>query len=318
MVVCELCKSQDFKVIATEIREGPGIILQCRQCGLVLQDIQQTEKDLENYYNVEYQRTNSLRFGKIQTPHEHFQDSYSSSEKIFKKILPFLDSNKRLLEIGCGSGGLLFWIKPHVKETIGVELNKEFVHYINNELGILAFSQDINSIDFLNGSFDIIICIMTLDHLPNPTQTLATMKRLLKSDGIIYIEVPNLNEALNQYLPEPSLSKYKTFFWHKAHYFYFTKDTLTMLLKNIGLTSEISCSHQYTLINFLNWYFCGSPQKTFIEATLLPNLFKGDNDFEKQMNILFFNVNHNFHKILEETFTGDTLCCIASHQKVFK
>lgn len=318
MVVCELCNSQDFNIIATEIREGPGAILQCRRCGLALLDIRQTEHDLEKYYNEEYQRTNSLRLGKLQTPREHFQDSFSSSEQVFEKVRPYLASDKRVLEIGCGSGGLLSRIKPFVKEAVGVELNKDFVNYIKRDLGITAFAQDVNSMNLPDESFDIVMCIMTLDHLPNPSQTVATMKRLLKPGGIIYIEVPNRNEALNHYLPEPNQNKFNTFFWHKAHYFYFTKDTLTILLKNIGLTSDISCRHQYTLVNFLNWYFCGAPQKTFIEATSRSHLFKGDDDFERRMNTLFSNADNSFHKILEETFSGDTLCCIASHQKDFR
>jgi 2-polyprenyl-3-methyl-5-hydroxy-6-metoxy-1,4-benzoquinol methylase len=318
MVVCEICKSTEFDVIATEIREGPGIILRCRQCGLALQDIRQTEHELEKYYNEVYQQTNSLRLGETQTPREHFQDSLSSAQQVFERVRPLLGPDKRILEIGCGSGALLSKIKPHVREAVGVELNKDFVSFIKNDLGITAYAQDVNTMDIPAGSFDVILCIMTLDHLPNPAQTVATMKRLLKPEGTIYLEVPNRDEALNHYLPQQSQAKFNTFFWHKAHCFYFTQETLTRLLKNEGLTSEISCRHQYTLVNFLNWYFCGSPQKTFVEATGRSHLFGGETEFEKRMNILFSDADNSFHTILEETFSGDTLCCVASHQKAFR
>ncbi|MDO9034020.1 MAG: class I SAM-dependent methyltransferase [Methanoregula sp.] len=318
MVVCEICKSTEFDVIASEIREGPGIILLCRQCGLTLQDIRQTEQELEKYYNEVYQQTNSLRFGETQMPREHFQDSLSSAGPVFERVRPLLGPEKRILEIGCGSGALLSKIKPHVREAVGAELNKDFVSFIRNDLGITAYAQDVNTMDIPDGSFDIILCIMTLDHLPNPARTIATMKRLLKPDGTIYLEVPNRDDALNHYLPSPNQAKFNMFFWHKAHYFYFTRETLTRLLENEGLTPKIFCRHQYTLVNFLNWYFCGSPQKTFVEATCRSHLFKGNSDFEKKMNILFSDADNSFHKILEETFSGDTLCCIASHQKAFR
>ena len=225
-IVCEICGNKSFSNIANEIREGPGIILECNQCGLVLQDIYQTESELKKYYNEEYQRTNSRRLGIIQTPKEHFNDTKHVFDKVLSNILPFLGPEKKVLEIGCGSGGLLLKIKPYVSEVVGTEFNEEFVNFVNNELKITAYPQDINDMNFPDKSFDVILCIMTLDHMPNPTKTLSTMKRLLKEGGTIYLEVPNRDVALNNYLPEPNKNRFNTFFWHKAHYFYFTKATL--------------------------------------------------------------------------------------------
>jgi len=316
MQTCELCKGNRFHVIATEIREGPGTILQCDTCGLVLQDIQQTESDLKNYYNLDYQRTNSLREGEIQSPQEHFNDSIKAFEQVFERIRPYLADNKKVLDIGCGTGELLYLVKPYVKEVTGIELNEEFVGFIKNDLGIPAFAEDVNRINFPDKSFDLIFCIMTLDHLLNPYETLITMKRLLKDDGILYIEVPNRREALNYYIPEENRKKFNTFFWHKAHNFYFTADTLTNMLQKTGFTAEISCRHQYTLVNFLHWYFCGTPQKTFVDATNSSTLFAGDSEFETWMNQLFKGANQQFLEILSETGTGDSLCCKAIHKRV--
>ena len=69
---CELCGGDRFRLLATEIREGPGRILQCEACGLVFQSISQSGSELKRYYNEEYQRTNSLRAGEAQSPREHF------------------------------------------------------------------------------------------------------------------------------------------------------------------------------------------------------------------------------------------------------
>ena len=74
MILCEICGSEDFRDIATEIREGPGLISQCKSCGLIIQNTIQTSEEIEEYYNKEYQKTNSLQFGKEQSPREHFDD----------------------------------------------------------------------------------------------------------------------------------------------------------------------------------------------------------------------------------------------------
>ncbi len=315
MQKCELCDGNHFHVIATEIREGPGTILQCDTCGLVAQDIEQTESDLKHYYNAEYQKTNSLREGTVQTPREHFSDSIRAFEAVFERVRPFLAKDKRVLDIGCGAGELLHLVKPHVTEAVGIELNEDFVRFIRDDLGIPAYAEDVNRMDLPDKSFDLIFCIMTLDHLPNPGETLSTMKRLLKDKGMIYIEVPNRDEALNRFLPEQNRKRFNTFFWHKAHYFYFTKETLFGMLKKAGLSAKIICRHQYTLVNFLNWYFCGTPQKAFVDATSKSHLFAGRSEFEHRMNGLFDDAEREFQTILSDTCTGDSLCCVAAHSR---
>lgn len=317
MILCEICGSEDFRDIATEIREGPGLISQCKSCGLIIQKTIQTSKEIEEYYNKEYQKTNSLQFGKEQSPREHFDDRIKTLGKLLENIKPLLKPDMKVLEIGCGTGELLYSIRPYVKEVVGIEIHKGYVDFINNELGIEAYVEDINRIDFTDRRFDIILSIATLDHLPNPAETLHTMERLLTKDGIIYIEVPNREEALNFFLPEPNQKRFNTFFWHKAHYFYFTRDTLTKLMEKICLDCEISCRHEYTLKNYLNWYFIGTPNKSFIEASNT-DFFSGNREFETSMNELFNEMNSRFHKILNRHFRGDTLCCTARRRRLLK
>lgn len=310
-VKCEICESKDFNVIATQIREGNGKICQCKTCGLIIQDITQTDQDLSKYYNDEYQKTNSLMQGTDQTPREHFNDSIKTIDGTFSRILPLLSSDMVVLDVGCGTGELLHSLKPYVKKVIGIELHRGFVDFINRELKIEAYDQDVNSIDFGNKKFDVILCINTLDHLSNPLTTLRTMRNLLSENGVLYLEVPNRDEAMNIYLPETHRKKFNTFFWHKAHYFYFTRDTLMKMMEKAGFKAEITCRHQYTLINFLNWYFTGSPQKRYIEATTGTGLFSGTSAFETSMNDMMQEMDLRFHQILSETGHGDSLCCIA-------
>jgi hypothetical protein len=84
------------------------------------------------------------------------------------------------------------------------------------------------------------------------------------------------------------------------------------MVRKAGFISEISCAHQYTLVNFLNWYFLGTPQKSFIEASSRSLLFNGSSAFEERMNRLCTHAEAEFQEILAETFTGDSLCCAAA------
>ena len=308
---CEICDSTDFKLIATEMREGPGRISQCSSCGLVIQELDFSLADIKKYYNEEYQKTNSLQTGKEQSPKEHFDGRLKTIGPFVECLRPYLRKGMKVLDIGCGAGDLLYSIKPLVGKVVGTELNKAFVEFMNNELDIEAYARDINEIDFGEEKFDLIISLGTLDHMPNPLESLQTMKSCLAPGGLLYLWVPNRDQAMNFFLPKETRKPFNTFFWHKAHFFYYTDITLARLLNKAGFSSEITSLHMYTLRNFFAWYFTGAPQNSFVEATTHAEFFSGESLFEKKMNDMFQNMESRFHAIMKETYRGDMLCCLA-------
>jgi SAM-dependent methyltransferase len=309
MGVCEICENKDFTLITTRIRSGEGRILKCEHCGLIIQDIGWGKQECKNYYETEYQVTNSLVRNKIQTPLEHFNDRLKTIGPIFEQIRPFLGVRSKVLEIGCGAGSLLSLIKPRVAKCVGVELNSALVNFMRDYLKIESFAGNIDELDFKE-SFDLVISIATLDHLPNPRQTLSAMKNLLSDSGKIYIEVPNCDQALNRFLPGPNNAKFNEFFWQPAHLFYFNQKTITELFKKVGLKIEISCRHDYTFKNFLNWYFLGKPQPGLLIGMNDAGFFNGKSDFELRMNKILLNMEKEFKTIMSETFCGESLCCV--------
>ncbi len=312
---CEVCGRDDFTVIANEIREGSGRISQCKSCGLVIQDVSWTSDGIKRYYNEEYQRTNSLDAIKKQSAREHFDSRLKTIQPIVERLRKFICADMNVLEIGSGAGELLYSIRPYVGKVIGIELNKDFVDFMNRDIGIESFAEDVNNINLGTKKFDLIISIATLDHIPNPLETLKSIGGLLSNSGIVYIELPNLDEALNLYLPEQNRKAFNKFFWHKAHFFYFTRETLTRIMEKTGFNCEISCRHEYTFRNYLNWYFRGSPELSFVDAATGVNLFSGDSEFERGINEIFYDAETRFHKLMSRTFLGDTLCCLARLKK---
>lgn len=309
MAVCEICGSENFEFITAQIREGESRICKCRDCDLVIQDLSMSEHELSDYYNDAYQKTNSLTTGREQTARERFADRLQTIDPVYRRVIPYLRGDMSVLEVGCGAGELLYRIRPHVREVAGIELNRGFVDFINKDLGMTAWAQDVNKIDFKGRKFDFIISVATLDHLPNPLETLLTMKGLLSDNGEMFIIVPNRDEALNFFIPGDNQVKFNTFFWHKAHMFYFTSATIEKLLNKAGFAVEITCMHQYSMMNFLHWYFTGTPQKGSVGAVAGLRPFIGNSDFETRMNEMFEEMELRFHRIMNETMRGDFLCC---------
>lgn len=305
---CEICGGKRFRLITTKMREGYGRIMKCPSCGLVMQDLGWGSEKLGDYYGKEYQQTNSLVTGKIQTAKEHFTDRLTTIRPIFENIRTYLKPTSRILELGCGAGSLLSLVKPHVAKCVGVELHKPFVDFIKKDLRIEAYARDLGTLE-PEEPFDLIISIATLDHLPNPYDTLLSMKRLLAKKGRIYIEVPSCEQALNLFLPKPNSDRFNEFFWHRAHLFYFDRKTITKLFKKAGFDIAITCRHDYTLKNFLNWYFAGSPQPSLVSGMTDVALFSGNDEFEKKMNMLFGRAEKEFREIMAKTYRGESLCC---------
>ncbi len=313
---CQICGSEKNTVIATETRDGGGDIVQCCECGLVFQDYEYNDAELQDYYNTDYFETNSLDSESVQTPKDHFQSRLSTLESIKDELIElieteFSDRKPRILEVGASAGELLFLMSDHASKLVGIELNEQFCDWANSELpdNIIMISKDLNTLEF-DEQFDLIISNYTIDHLANPVETLLKMRNLLSDKGVMYILVPNRDEALNYYSSPTTKGCYQKFFWHKAHMFYFTKETLEGLFDRCGLKAQISNFHEYSLRNFLQWYFVGKPGQKFDEEVGDIKLFKGGSEFETHMNEMIVEMDKRFKEIMIQTWGGDTLRAI--------
>lgn len=115
------------------------------------------------------------------------------SAKVFQQAASYLDLAKsgRLLDIGCANGELLRCfgaLAPHWK-MVGFEIDDKRREEVESIQGVEEFAS--GSLDKLNKQFDIITLIHVFEHLPNPKQWLENLKRLLKPDGIVIIQVPD-------------------------------------------------------------------------------------------------------------------------------
>jgi 2-polyprenyl-3-methyl-5-hydroxy-6-metoxy-1,4-benzoquinol methylase len=309
-VKCDLCNEQkNFKTISTQIREGEGLILECNNCKHIFQALEMNSDELEEYYNDIYTATNSLSIDKIEVE-EHFQERKKTLDNMLEHIKPILKKDMKVLDIGSGAGALLYSIKDYVQSMYATELNKSYVQFMNKK-GINAQYGFFEKLNF-DTKFDLIISINALDHMPYPMEILYKIYDSLEENGTIYFELPNRNEALNFFLPPENQKNFNTFFWHKAHFHYFYENTIQYALEKVGFKDiNIDSRHQYTINNFLHWYYKGERQNIYVDATTNTDLYSGNNLFELKMNELFKNINQDFLKIMKETKRGDSLVITA-------
>ena len=116
---------------------------------------------------------------------------------IFKLINPHKDDI--ILDCGCAAGKQLFGLHESIKSGYGTDIAQNFIdaankykeeHKINN---IFFKRSDIENMPFEDAYFDKIICAEVLEHVFDKDVAMKELLRILKSDGILLITVPNLN-----------------------------------------------------------------------------------------------------------------------------
>ena len=101
---------------------------------------------------------------------------------------------KKLLDIGCGTGYLLKAADQQGLETYGIDISDEGVKIAKksspNSKIIVGKGEDIN---FSDNYFDYVTCIGALEHFLDMEKALKEMLRVTKKDASFCIVVPNIN-----------------------------------------------------------------------------------------------------------------------------
>ena len=219
--------------------------------------------------------------GNIKTP--VIDDDYrraSQFERNFK--------NKNILDFGCGWGGFLRNIKNY-KSLSGVELRKECINFIKNNIKKIDISDNINSFD---KKFDIITMFHVLEHIPYQTETLKVLKSKLKNKGKIIIEVPHAEDFL---ILQEELKEFKNFtFWSEHLILHTYKSLKSILLKSGFKNINIQYYQRYNFSNHLGWFLKRKP---------------GGHNFYKE--IISDKLNLSYCENLKKLGQTDTLIAIA-------
>lgn len=308
---CNVCGYDgECEVYSDTMRDGEGYTLKCAECGHIFMRHNMSPEEIVAFNEDIYVKTNSLVAGKELDVKEHFEEKLKTVEGELELLRGYLTKEQDVVDVGCGAGSLLYAIKDLVKSCAGIEINNSYVEFIK-ELGFDGYCGFIENIE-IDKKFDVAISIGALDHMPYPVEALQKINSILKEGGILFFEVPNISNALNKHLPTQNREKFNKFFLHKGHFSYFCKETITRAVNESGFdVLDIAFRHQYTLKNYLNWYFTGSPQASFESATNERDFFAGESYFEKEMNAGLQEIEERFLNLMRSEELGDTIICIA-------
>ena len=108
----------------------------------------------------------------------------------FKLIAKIIQSNKRVLDVGCGDGTLMEYLKKNQKNDVrGLEPKKDLVQQcISKGLSVIEGNAEKELIQFPEKSFDYVVLSQTLQAFLYPQEVL---KQLLRIGKQTIVTIPN-------------------------------------------------------------------------------------------------------------------------------
>jgi ubiquinone/menaquinone biosynthesis C-methylase UbiE len=223
--ICDLCGSSNTSTFLSGYVRSKGsfaetFLVQCHTCELVFLYPRPNWEMLAEFYPESY----------------YHQDA--SSDAFMSRIERVLKDRRRgvvtvagerLLDVGCGNGDFMLSMQNHHMTVSGVEPGLPgYLACRRRELDVK--NTFLESSGFQDSSFDVITANHVLEHVPDPTSFLSTIRRLLKPSGVAIIQVPNLRSFAFMLTHE--------YYLHldvPRHLFQFTERSLRAYARKVGL-----------------------------------------------------------------------------------
>lgn len=234
---CKICKNTSIKALFSAndyLTRQQFSIVKCTSCNCVYTDVHFTESQMKPFYMQEGYKKNGAMFNKL------LELIIVVSRKIRVQYITSYIKKGTVLDIGCGRGIELNLLSNKGFDCYGTE--KGWRKPPADMKRIKLFSKELGDCHFPTAFFDAVLLFHSYEHLPEPVQTMNEIKRITKKDGLLFIEVPNIESW------QARLTKSHWFHLDvPRHLFHFSPQTLKTIIETNGfkIIKEDSFSWEY-------------------------------------------------------------------------
>lgn len=214
-------------------------LVRCPECGLVCVNPRPTRESLEQFYSSWFEEIDpALRLKDRRALRRIFAHTLS--------IIAARHPGGRILDVGCGLGCFLEFMREHGYETHGVEYSQPIVRFLRECVGLSIQRGNLIEAAFPAEDFDAITMFYLLEHLHDPMAVLREARRILKPQGTLFLRVPNFDFGrailwLRRWgiKIRPELI---SILCVPHHLFYYTPGTITALMRKAGFEEVVVVS----------------------------------------------------------------------------
>lgn len=245
---CPVCRSEQLAPRNDRLRDADDVrVMECSTCTHVFLETFGHVNDAY-FADDEFLRNKPGILEGVEERLRHYE--YENQERS-ARVGP-LCVNKRVLDYGCGAGQLTEKLVPLAKSIEGVERTASFRRRLEDR-GLRVY----NHISETPDAYDVILMFHVLEHLPEPVTVIEECLSKIKPGGLLYIEVPNVNDALISLYDVPA---YRKFHFFRDHLHYFSRQSLTETFRQAGCRDVRVFGHnRFSLANHLYWLKHGKP-----------------------------------------------------------
>jgi 2-polyprenyl-3-methyl-5-hydroxy-6-metoxy-1,4-benzoquinol methylase len=227
----EIYKVSDYQMDRNRVTAR---IVRCQNCGLVYQNPRPSLSEISVHYPPESEF--------------YCENPSADAPALLRRVITLgLDKRSalvnrwkpmgRLLDIGCSVGLFLENMASRPGwQVMGVEPSSIAAN-IAHKHGLDVFTGTLQQASFPNDSFDVVTMWDVLEHLHDPIASLVEIRRILNTNGVLVVRVPNLDSwnarVFGQYWAGLDAPR---------HLYVFSEDTLQRLLTKAGFrVLETTC-----------------------------------------------------------------------------
>lgn len=247
-------------------------LVKCTNCSHRFISPLPSEQLLDMFYG------NYMTTGKEDFYKDHFDTNYEKhyfAQRLsgyIEEIANFCPPKANLLDVGCSTGIFLDIAQKRGFECYGIEINSEAANFAQMEFGLSVYRRKLEELTLPSEGFDIITLWDLIEHLRLPSEFLGEIHRILKKEGILVLETPNINSLLHQTALMIYYATFKNWaspmrIYNIHHLHYFSDATIKSLLKYNGF-QVIKVTKDQT--NLGQWL--GKDRDNIIKDDLLLNL----------------------------------------------
>jgi len=254
---CILCGNNNLELLTTKLRDGKvGSVFRCSACDFSMLDDHSGLEELRDWYDGHYRKEHGPNLSEDTEYTSIFECYVYHQQQRIHFIKSYLNESTRLLDVGCSTGQFIWAVKDLIKDAVGTDYDRGAASFAHEVTGCDVFGGELEESPFNHDSFDIVTSIHVLEHTFDPLYFLNSIKKYLKPVGVVYIEVPNMDDALLKIYDSQT---FKTIFYHIAHRWYFTPKSLAKIMEIAGFEGKIVFLNMYNILNHIQWVLMDKP-----------------------------------------------------------